>query len=288
MLTVEIEIAAPDVAGPLSVFPLLADRLPTVRYCSFAAACAKGATVTEVESLADVNALVVRNPLDIAVLLYEGEEVQGAQQNRVLDFTTLVGAGTSVTVPVSCVEHGRWDGGRHREAFAPAPQAASPALRSLKRTGGGQREIWQLVAAKATLHGVSSETDALHDVFEGRRSDLAALAGAVVHRNDQVGALVAIGGRFVVLDHVSEPTVWAALHGPLAQGYSLDALECGDGTFAQPSLDDAREFVGQLLDAPFAAPATLGLGEAQTFGFGGLSGRALRVDGELVALTAGA
>ena len=155
-------------------------------------------------------------------------------------------------------------------------------------TGGGQREIWQLVAAKATLHGVSSETDALHDVFEGRRSDLAALAGAVVHRNDQVGALVAIGGRFVVLDHVSEPTVWAALHGPLAQGYSLDALECGDGTFAQPSLDDAREFVGQLLDAPFAAAATVGLGEAQTFGFGGLSGRALRVDGELVALTAGA
>jgi hypothetical protein len=285
MLT--IEIAAPAVAGPLTVFGLLADRLPAVRYRSFAAASADGLAVTEVESLADVNALVVRNPLDVAVLLYEGEEVQGAQQNRVFDFTTLVGAGTSVTVPVSCVEHGRWDGGRHREAFTPAPQAASPQLRSLKRKGAGQQGVWDLVAAKALAHGVDSLTDALHDVFEGRREDLAGLAGAIARHDDQVGALVAIGGRFVVLDHVSEPAVWAALHGPLVQGYALDALECADGRFAQPSLEDARDFVRQLLDPPLAPTESVGVGEAQRFDFGGLSGRALRVDGELVALTAG-
>jgi hypothetical protein len=124
-------------------------------------------------------------------------------------------------------------------------------------------------------------------VFEGRRADLGALAGAIAHHGDQVGALVAIGDRFVVLDHVSEPAVWAALHGPLVQGYALDALECGEGSFAQPSLDDARDFVRQLLDAPFAAAVAVGLGEAQRFDHGGLTGRALRVDGELVALTAG-
>ena len=39
-----------------------------------------------------VNDVLVDNPLDVAVLLYEGEEVQGAQQDRTLDVSVLVAA----------------------------------------------------------------------------------------------------------------------------------------------------------------------------------------------------
>ena len=46
-------------------------------------------------------------------------------------------------------------------------------------------------------------------------------------RDGQLGALVAIGGRFSVLDWVGRADVFAALHGPLVQGYALDALEVG-------------------------------------------------------------
>ena len=63
---------------------------------------------------------MVVNPTDVAVLLYEGEEVLGAQQNRTFDVSVLVPAGASVRVPVSCVEHGRWESARHDEAFRPA------------------------------------------------------------------------------------------------------------------------------------------------------------------------
>ena len=41
----------------------------------------------------------------------------------------------------------------------------------------------------------------------------------------QVGMLAAIGGRFVVLDYVSDVEAFAALHDPLVAGYALDALE---------------------------------------------------------------
>src|SRR4051794_2005947 len=122
----------PDVVGSLAVFPLVAESPPALRYLPFATASARGAAVKELSSGASVNDLLVVNPLDIPVLLYEGEEVLGAQQNRTFDTSVLVAARSELRVPVSCVEHGRWDGERHGEAFTPAPQAAYPAMRKLK------------------------------------------------------------------------------------------------------------------------------------------------------------
>ena len=90
-LAVEMTVAAPTVVGSLAVFPLIADREPSVRYISFAEAVQQGATVKELGGGASVNDLVVHNPLDVQVLLYEGEEVLGAQQNRTFDASALVG-----------------------------------------------------------------------------------------------------------------------------------------------------------------------------------------------------
>ena len=64
----------------------------------------------------------------------------------------------------------------------------------------------------------------MSDVFDGRRGDLDRQTAAMRLRPGQIGALVAIGGRFAVLDHVSRPEVFAALHAPLVRGYALDAL----------------------------------------------------------------
>jgi hypothetical protein len=38
----------------------------------------------------------------------DGEQLVGAKQNRILNMTVLVAAETEVTIPVSCVERGRW------------------------------------------------------------------------------------------------------------------------------------------------------------------------------------
>ena len=56
----------------------------------------------------NVPELRVVNPLDANVLLYDGEELLGAKQNRILNVTVLVPAASEKTVPVSCVEEGRW------------------------------------------------------------------------------------------------------------------------------------------------------------------------------------
>ena len=295
-LAAQVTVAEPSVVGSLAVFPLIADREPSVRYVSFAEAVQRGATVKELEGGASVNDLVVHNPLDVPVLLYEGEEVVGAQQNRTFDVSVLVAANSVLRVPVSCVEAGRWDGGRHTEAFATAPQAANPRLRRMKNTQArtslaagmdaraDQSEVWREVADTAERHGVHSATGAIDDVFNRRREQLDTAQRAVEMRCSQVGMLAAIGGRFVVLDHVSEVEAFAALHGPLVQGYALDALEAPDA--APPSCDDARDFIELLLGAPCTPGPAVGLGEGVRFAFGGLAGTGLICEGELVTLTA--
>ena len=73
-----LRLGRPAVAGPLTVFPVHGEGA-RLEYRAFAEASALGAQVTELPGGASVNDLLVRNPLDVAVLLYEGEEVRGAQ-----------------------------------------------------------------------------------------------------------------------------------------------------------------------------------------------------------------
>ena len=77
--------------------------------------------VTEVSDGGRVPELQVVNDSPRYVLIVDGEELVGAKQNRIVNLTILVPPKTSLTIPVSCVEAGRW-----REVsreFTPAPHA---------------------------------------------------------------------------------------------------------------------------------------------------------------------
>src|SRR3954466_9328288 len=95
-----LRVGAPDVHGALAVFPLFGPP-PRLEYLSFAQGAVLGVSIKELETMASVNDLLVVNPLDKPVLLYEGEEVLGAQQNRTFDVSVLVAARSQLQVPVS-------------------------------------------------------------------------------------------------------------------------------------------------------------------------------------------
>jgi hypothetical protein len=96
-------------------------------------ASARGFTVSEVGAEGVVEWLAVENPMSECVLLYEGEELIGAKQNRIVQETILVGAHSMLKIPAKCVERGRW--ARHSQHFRPAPRAAYPELRKARRQG---------------------------------------------------------------------------------------------------------------------------------------------------------
>jgi hypothetical protein len=301
LLSEPLRIGDPDVSSPLAVFPIFGpEPRQDYRALSEAIADADGFRVGELGGGASVNDLTVENQTERAVLLYEGEEVLGAQQNRTFDTSVLVAAGATLRVPVSCVEAGRWEGRRHRESLRPAPQSAYPRLRRQKahqsrlRALAGldaradQQQVWDEVSTMAARIGVNSATGAMHDIYEGRRDMLREAQGEIPLHKGQLGALVAIAGELQVLDLVSRPDVFAALHGPLVQGYVLDSLEWqGFDLPGPPGPETARGFTLLVSDCEpdHRRPGT-GLGEELRFADHGVTGSALVHDGELIALTA--
>ena len=294
-VTGHLQVGDPDVAGPLAVYPVTG-AAPALEYLGFAQAIGSGLAIKELSDGADVNDLVVLNPTPHHVLLYEGEEVRGAQQNRTFDVSVLVPAGAHLSVPVSCVEAGRWDGARAEESFEPAPQAAYPALRRMKNeqarmqvadgaiARADQGEVWREVSEKHARHGAASRTGAMDDVFEHRRHRLADLLDAVSLRPEQCGAVVAIGGRIDLVDHVSRPEVFTSLHTPLLQGYALDALEVADAP--APSVDEIQSWLDGVLTAHVPESDGIGLGRDVRFDVRAASGAGLVSGRELVQLTA--
>ena len=290
-----LSMRTPDVHGPLAVFPLFGPP-PRLEYVSFAQGRAAGVTIKELDGGASVNDLLVVNPTSTAVLLYEGEEVLGAQQNRMFDVSVLVGAGSRLHVPVSCVEAGRWDGSRHGEAFDAAPQAAYPSLRRMKNTASranvaagmapraDQGAVWNEVARKSARMAVASPTSAMRDIYDDRRERLDEFVGTISLHDGQTGALVLVGGRPLVIDHVSRPDVFAALHGPLVQGYALDALEAFGR--ADPSEAVADGFLSCVLAARVSEHDGIGLGRDLRFADGAVAGAGLLASDELVQFTA--
>lgn len=290
-----LRVGAPDVHGALAVFPVYGPPA-MLNYVSFATGRAAGVAIKELDGGASVNDLLIVNDSSVPVLLYEGEEVLGAQQNRTFDVSVLVPAGASLCVPVSCVEHGRWDDSRHGEPFMPAPQAAYPALRRMKNRAASaalaaglearaaQGAVWEEVADKAQRMSVHSATGAMSDIYDGRRERLAEFKAATPLHDGQTGALVAIGGTLSVLDHVSRPDVFATLHQPLVHGYALDALEAGAAP--APSVEAAQAFLGRLMTTRLTHHDGIGMGRDVRFAEQRLGGAGLVAGEELVQLTA--
>ena len=129
-----IKIGDPLVHNALSVFPLFAPATDGVDYLLSEKALAGGAvTVEELTEAGSVPNLVVNNQSESMVLFLEGQELQGAKQNRVLNTSVLVAAQSKTTIPVSCVEQGRW---RYKSRYfgSSGSYASSKLRRVLKKS----------------------------------------------------------------------------------------------------------------------------------------------------------
>ena len=90
----------------LVVAPLLAKKEKGLEYLTMTEALEGDLLeVTEISEGGSVPNLRVSNKsVTDNILLLDGEELQGAKQNRALNTTILAGASTEIVVPVSCTE----------------------------------------------------------------------------------------------------------------------------------------------------------------------------------------
>jgi hypothetical protein len=243
------------------------------------------AVVTEVDQDGVVSALSVTNRAHRPLLLLDGEELVGAKQNRVLNTTVLVAAGSQLTIPVSCVEQGRWQ--RRGERFAPGNASLYASLRARKAArvseslgrarghGGDQHELWAALRAKAEARDVTSPTDAMSDVYAHDRQKIEKVRETLAPLPGQTGALVYASGRWLGLDVLACPTVFTRVWPRLCAGYAADAVTGHEAECLDPR---PSEVLDRLLLATATQAPAVGLGVEYRLAADGLTGTALAVE----------
>jgi hypothetical protein len=274
----QFELGVPAVHGALTLFPLFPRNPSTFEYIGLDEAVGRGARVTELSDAGAVEQVAFTNPLDELVLLYEGEALIGAKQNRIIQRAALLAPKSVTHLPVHCVEQGRW-GYRSRQ-FRTVPRAATPTVRSAK---GSQRAVWASVAHSNARLGVVSETGADEDAYVAFGGSIDEYVPALPRADGQCGVVAAIDGAVVCLDYVSRSDVFAGLYGKLLRGYALDSL--GRPDCHPTKLETVDRFLDRLAHTRRRLSPAVGIGSEARLS-GPSSGVELSAYGELVALSA--
>ena len=238
MVTVElsalpsrISVGVAQTFRNLVVVPLLDPSSPVAGWLTLDDALERGATeITEVSETGSVPQLKLLNRGDAAVFLLDGEELVGAKQNRILNLSILVPGRTSLEIPVSCVEQGRWSW--RSRGFSSADRVIYSKLRrsnaeavseSLAFSGdrrGDQGKVWDDISSKSVRMSVHSDTGAASALYERYREDLDGFVAGIEAAPGQVGAAFLVNGRFAGLDLLAGPDVLARLLPKLVRSYA--------------------------------------------------------------------
>jgi hypothetical protein len=281
------------------VFPIMMPHNGGPDYMTLKEALEKAVfVVTEVSEGGTVPNLKVFNKADVPVLLLDGEELAGAKQNRVLNTTILVNAGVEIVIPVSCTEQGRWSYASRE--LVDSGNVMSPKLRTMNRRAvaaslesshqfhSDQYVVWEQINYMSIEAGANSETGAMKDVFEARKSDLDAYLKSFTCESQQKGLLVMIGGEVVGFDYISRENAFGGLFPKLVKSYAMEAWLASrkqKGAYEVNSAQEASKaaaFMASVKDCGQKSYDSVGMGLDVRFEGKGLVGSALVVDDKLV------
>jgi hypothetical protein len=281
----------------LTMFPLESEPAGGPDYLTLGTALERGLiSISEVSRGGSVPELRAANKAELPVLIVDGEELVGAKQNRVANLTVMVPAKTTLHIPVSCVEAGRWSYARDdfvasdRTHFARG-RAARFATVSYAMECDGSRHadqgmVWDHIAAKAAELNAPSRTSAMAAIYDRHRTTVDEYVAALGPTQGQTGAVFAIDGAVAGLDLFDRPESLAALLPKLVRSYAVDAIGNGGGEHNTPEPAAAKVFLNLLADAHTDAYPALGLGTDLRLTAPGLVGGGLTVDDHLIHLAA--
>ena len=256
----------------LAMFPLLSAYSANLEYLLLDEALAEGLLdVVEIDKDGSVPDIKVINKSPRMILILDGEELVGAKQNRVVNTTILVQANSTLVIPVSCVEEGRWS--YHGPRFSSQERMMSPGLRAMKtdqvnysirsfgRFRSNQAAIWEEIAEKAGRREAESPSMAMSGIYE---KDMPLINEYVRHFraiDGQVGAVFMINGRVVGMDSLGKPGTFSKVFKKLLQSYALDAIDWSEPEKEHKALkSEVTKFLKASALAQIESHTSVGLG----------------------------
>ncbi len=254
--------------------------------------------VREVNEAGSVNNLLVLNKSPHFVFMTDGDILAGAKQNRVVNTSILLFPQSKTVIPVSCVEAGRWT--YKTATFSKTDYVASPSLRAEKarqvnfsrKQGQGalsdQGAVWDHVAARMNLAGVSSPSSNLSDLYEKERASFESIVSGFKGNPESNGLALFRGRDFLGLDIFGRKDVIQEYLPKLIRGAAVETV----GMKVKEMVSDAEasyrtlELSDEIDAASKEEHPGVSAGKEFRFAAGKLTGFELRHNNFLIHLTA--
>jgi hypothetical protein len=200
-----------------------------------------------------VNNLTLTNKGNKPLFLLAGEVIIGGKQDRIIGANTIIAANTTQSVPVFCVEHGRWTEEAGSREFVTGKALAHGRLRG-SASFESQQAVWNEVSAKNAVRKTGNSTDTYRQVAQQqsngtlkdseKKVDAAIAKIAVNDRARMIGYVVALNGKVATVDMFESPTLFRKLENKLVRSYLTEAIDIVANKDAKPpSAKEVKDFM---------------------------------------------
>ena len=292
----EVVLGEPTIHGQMAMFPLLSEEEGTADYIILDEAIANGyAHVTEIDESGNVPELKFRNSSDKRIFMMEGEELVGAKQNRTLNLSILAPAEKEITIPVTCVESGRWsyeseqfdtsDRVHYSRGRRKKMESVSENMVFHNRPEANQSEVWEEISSKELRMESFSPTSSMGAIFEDNKGRISDYVKAFTPIENQAGILVMVGDDIVGLDLFDNKETLKKLMPKLVRSFALDAIELNKSKKYQPRTEDAEDLLKKTATANKSMHPAIGDGKNLRLQSEEVIGGALSLDYQMIHLS---
>ena len=224
-----------------------------------------------------VNTIIVENKSVAPLLLVDGEEIVGGDQNRIMDATILIAPQSEMKVPVNCTEHGRWG---YVSDFKQSKNIANYRTRLAKHhafrsKGNVQKAVWDSIDELEMSRSFSSPTQAMSESYENAKADLNEFLDVFDIVEGQTGIVVLVDGEIKGFEVFLNTEIYREYHEKILKSYLINA-EVNDNVFTinkdtiESVIEDAlsdefEEVKNEGLETRFEIKSEDGVGSAYTY-----------------------
>ena len=239
-----------------------------------------------------VNTVSCKNDSVTPLILIDGDEITGAMQNRIINDTLLIPAKSTINIPVSCTEHGRWHTkgeGAESRTFKPSLYSANHSTRSRKSRASYeerdyQGEVWDSISEFESRSNFKSMTSALNNSYENLKDKQNDYLSKFHIEDGQNGVIFIVNGEVKGLELFYNHSIYKEYHEKLCRSYIIEAI------VEKKSVDNIdrlklMKVLENISQSEFKSKKSIGLGDNLKFSNDFGSGSGLVWEDELIHMT---
>lgn len=260
----DIELLTPQVHENIAIIPLKSERSYT-DILTLKKGLELGLAKVEECEVSQVNTLIVKNYSVNPLILVDGDEVVGGDQNRIVNATILINAKSSMKIPVSCTEQGRW---AYKSEFKQSNYIANYNTRRAKEyasrnPGSYQDVIWSSINNLEMENSFKSHTSAMEESYENLKVDHNQIIKEFKVVDGQNGVLVIVNGEIKGFELFLNPEIYKEFHEKILKSYLIDSKI--ENTTFSINVDSARQVINNACNSAFTKKKNYGLENTYNF-----------------------